>query len=121
MNNWQLDLLERLQGFKPGEMAVITSSRQTGKSMLQRLWNETYFQEVPCVELGEGRVFDQPYYTAEPKGIVWADMETWCRHTFGPTPETGVWEPLARWYMNGERFWFRDEKDRMLFVLRWSR
>lgn len=121
INQWQLDLIERLQGYKFGEMAVFTASRQVGKSHFMKLWNEVYFHEVPCIELSEGKVFGQPYYTAEPKGISWDAMEDWCKETFGPTPKTGVWEPLGRWYMNAERFWFRDEKDRMLFVLRWSR
>lgn len=121
INQWQLDLIERLQGYKPGEMAVMMPVQRTRKSQLMKMWNEIYYQEVPCVELSEGRVFDYPYYTAEPKGIPWNDMEVWCKETFGPTPDVGMWEPSARWYMNGGRFWFREEKDRMLFVLRWSR
>lgn len=124
MSPWQLDLIEELQGYKPGEMAVIAASRQTGKSqMLQymNMFQQLFDPEDPGLELGEGTVFDQPYYTVRPKGIPWYEMEPWCRETFGPTPETGVWEPNARWYMNAERIWFRDEKDRTLFVLRWSR
>jgi hypothetical protein len=25
----------------------------------------------------------------------------------------------ARWYMNDRRFWFRNEADRIMFVLKW--
>lgn len=121
MHKWQKDLIN---GFKPGEMVVMSAGRQTGKSQMaeyMKMFYQMYYQEVPSLELSDGKVFDQPYYTVQPKGIPWYEMEPWCRETFGPTPEFGAWEPNARWYMNAERFWFRDEKDRMLFVLRWSR
>lgn len=121
MNTWQLDLIEKLQGYKPKEMIVFASSRQVGKSHFMKMWSENYYSEFPSLELSEGTVLGHPYYIVRPKGIPWYEMEPWCRETFGPTPEFGVWELDARWYMNAERFWFRDEKDRMLFVLRWSR
>lgn len=124
MHKWQNDIINKLTGWAPGEMVVWSAGRQTGKSQMaeyMKMFYQMYYQEVPSLELDEGKVFGQPYYTVKPKGIPWYEMEPWCRETFGPTPEFGVWEPNARWYMNAEQFWFRDEKDRMLFVLRWSR
>lgn len=126
MYSWQKNLCNEVMsgGIAKGELMVITASRGAGKSQLSqymKMFTQIYYKEVPCVELGNGTVFGQTYYTVEPKGIVWKDMEEWCKETFGSTPTVGIWEDNARWYMNDSRFWFRDEKDRTLFVLRWSR
>jgi hypothetical protein len=58
-------------------------------------------------------------------GVSWRDMSDWCSETFGPVSD--VWqadkwftEPGARWYQNNAKFWFRDEADRIWFLLRWS-
>jgi hypothetical protein len=42
----------------------------------------------------------------------------WCNQNFGPntvTPDT--W---SRWYSNGWVIRFRDEKDYLIFLLKWS-
>lgn len=103
---------------------VMNTSRQAGKSQMalyMRLWNDVFNHRPPSLEIAEGKVFGETYYTVRPRGIPWYELEPWCRETFGPTPEAGVWKPSARWYMNAEQFWFRDEKDRTLFILKWSR
>ena len=43
----------------------------------------------------------------------------WCVKQFGPEPKnTDAW---TRWYFNVDRtFRFRDEKDYVMFILRWS-
>jgi hypothetical protein len=43
----------------------------------------------------------------------------WCVKQFGPEPTiTDAW---TRWYFNVDRtFRFRDEKDYVMFILRWS-
>ena len=122
--DWQKDIIDKVAGGKPGELKVMTASRNIGKSQMalyMKLWNDLFDPEEPGLESGEGKVFGRLYYTVRPKGIPWYEMEPWCKETFGPTPEFGVWAPDARWYMNAEQFWFRDEKDRTLFVLKWSR
>lgn len=48
----------------------------------------------------------------------WAAMEPWLIETFGPG---GWWEPKSRWVGSSQRYWFRKEADRMLFILKWSR
>jgi hypothetical protein len=79
----------------------------------------------PFIHLSTGKVYGARYYTAEPVGGNWWEMETWCFDTFG-NPGASIWnangvpEPLQRWYMNNSKFWFRDEADRTWFVLRWS-
>ena len=38
--------------------------------------------------------------------------QTWCREMFGKS--------AARWFEKKDRFYFRNEKDLTLFLLRWS-
>ena len=84
--------------------------------------------ELECLE---GRVFGARYDTVHPipswdvngdwGGIdTWNKMVEWCVETYGPTPKDGVWTPSARWYVNNAKFWFRNEEDRTLFLLKWK-
>ena len=78
----------------------------------------------------EGRIYGARYYTCRPNfewwnpggltGTTWDDMDKWCTETFGEIPDDCVWIPGLRWYANNGKFWFRNEADRTLFVLRWS-
>ena len=73
------------------------------------------------LELDEGRVYGARYLTVHPNnGSKWNDMMEWMVETFGPTAHDGVWTPNMRWYANNAKFWFRNQKDRDWFVLRWS-
>ena len=83
------------------------------------------------LELNEGRVFGARYWIVKPvpswdPAGDWGGIETWDRmvewmvETFGPTPKDGVWTPSCRWYVNNAKFWFRNEQDMMLFLLRWQ-
>ncbi len=47
------------------------------------------------------------------------DIENWCINNFGPHPmNPDAW---CRWYRYSTRkFYFRDEKDYLLFLLKWS-
>ena len=81
----------------------------------------------PELILERGIAFEQDYYMIYVNGRsvygdynIWNDMIEWATDTFGPTPKDGVWSPGARWYVNNARFWFREERDREWFVLRWS-
>jgi hypothetical protein len=69
-----------------------------------------------------GTVYDIPYHTVQPYfgGASWMDMEVWCTRTFGKTSLDGVWTPGRRWYMNNSKFWFRDQRDLTMFILRWA-
>lgn len=82
-------------------------------------------------ELLEGRIHGARYYTVRPQfnwsltgdwgGIdSWRDMMEWCVATFGPSAEDGVWSPGARWYANNAKFWFRNQEDQTVFLLRWQ-
>jgi hypothetical protein len=75
------------------------------------------------LEYGEGRgPTGARYLTVAPMNAEgqWSDMIEWMVTTFGPTDKEGVWTPGQRWYVNNAKFWFRDQKDRDWFVLRWS-
>jgi hypothetical protein len=71
--------------------------------------------------LSEGRVYGARYLTVNPgNSWHWNEMMAWMIQTFGPTAHDGVWTPSMRWYANNSKFWFRNEKDLTMFILRWS-
>ena len=80
------------------------------------------------LELSEGRVYGARYWTVHPvlpemyhqTQETWASLMSWMVETFGPAPKDGVFEPGGRWYANNAKFWFRNEEDLLLFVLRWK-
>mgnify|MGYP006278118791 FL=1 len=99
-------------------------SYYTDSIALQRLMDDLRNIPVRALKVEVGLVYGTTYYTVEPDGGNWFQMETWCLEAFG---EPGsVWyenkapEPQSRWYTNNRRFWFRDVKDRDWFVLRWN-
>lgn len=117
-------------GLRPGEMTIMMSGRGVGKSTFssaafKRLWDDIY-KERPVTDLvlGQQPVHGARYYTVEPQGGVWADMEAWCRATFGEPGDMWesndwCWPESARWLQNNRKFWFRNERDRDWFILRW--
>lgn len=111
-----------------GRGALQITGRQTGKSTfsaeaLKRLMQDIYSRPVEDLMLSEGTVYGSRYYCVEPVGGNWWEMEKWCKATMGR--ESSIWEdrevpePNFRWYMNNRKFWFRDEKDRDMFILKW--
>jgi len=135
MYPFQKDLLDKIAsgGIKPGELSVITAGRRAGKSMMtqqaiERLFRELNSQPVSDLILSEGRVYGARYYCVEPVGGNWRKMEDWCISTYGASTGS-IWAqevdkstPLIneRWYANNRKFWFRNEKDRTLFIMKWS-
>ena len=90
----------------------------------QRLWNDLHARPVEDLKLTEGTVYGCRYYCVEPVGGMWLEMEAWCIKAFDAT-QGSVWgenpppAPAQRWYMNNRKFWFRDDADRLMFVMRW--
>ena len=98
------------------------------------------FGESYELKIGTSTLYnDVVYHTAIPEWTPsrhgwynqeWNDMVDWCVNMFGPSSEDGVehymrgapsvWTPKERWYANNSKFWFRDEADLLMFVLRWS-
>ena len=129
MYEYQKKLWDKIAsgGFKPGELVMMGSGRQTGKSMftaqtIERLMRDLNSQPVSDLVLSEGRVYGSRYYCVEPVGGNWMEMESWCLNTYGNCGS--AWdkttEPNSRWYMNDRKFWFREEKDRNWFIMKWS-
>lgn len=94
------------------------------KSVFDRLMSDIQSNPIEALICNEGKVYGARYYTVEPIGGNWIEMETWALDTFN-NPGS-VWDatevPLVnhRWYMNDRKFWFRNAKDRDWFILRWS-
>lgn len=48
----------------------------------------------------------------------WEDMLSWCHNRFGQRGDP--WNKVPeRWYCNDGNFWFKEESDRTLFLLKW--
>jgi len=115
-----------------GRGVVQLTGRQTGKSMftaqaIQRLMDDIRAQPITDLQLSEGRVYGARYYCVEPIGGDWRAMEDWCIQNCGETTGS-IWavevdktvpRPAERWYSNNRKFWFRNEADRTMFILRW--
>lgn len=129
---WQKKILVDIEsgGLKPGEMNVMMAGRNVGKShfsaqAFKRLWDDIY-KERPIEDLiqSEGKVFGARYYCVEPVGGNWSSMSAWCRESFGSPAEIWeahnfIWPDCGRWYENDRKFWFRNERDRDWFIIRW--
>ena len=126
--DWQTSVLNKLQGIKPSQLILTMAGRGTGKSVMAgaaflRLWDDIHNRPVERLILSEGTVYGSPYYCVEPVGGSWTEMELWCMQAFGETTGSiygeNVPEPAQRWYMNNRKFWFRDQKDQLMFVMKW--
>jgi hypothetical protein len=96
---------------------------QAAKQMAKDIDTEVLMSAMKWykLELSEGTVYGARYLTVHPNnGWHWNEMMEWMVATFGPTAHDGVWTPGMRWYANNAKFWFRNEKDRTMFILRWS-
>ena len=134
MQPWQIDMLDKLcsTGVKPGELMTIASGRNVGKSSLSaqalaRLMYDLNNNPITDLTMSEGTVYGSQYYCVEPVGGNWREMEDWCIQLFGESTGS-IWAEQfvkqniksgERWYGNNRKFWFRDEQDRMMFVLKW--
>lgn len=126
---WQWKVLEKMTKYK-GRGIVQITGRSNGKSTvtaqyLQRLMDDLNSHPIEELVLGEGTVYGARYYTVAPIGGNWLEMETWCLDTYG-RGDYPIWgekqapEPQQRWYANARKFWFRNESDRTMFILKWS-
>ena len=127
---WQKDLMEKMYKYKGRRLLQITG-RNSGKSQMsaaamQRLMEDIWTRPIEDLLLSDGTVYGSRYYTVEPVGGNWRAMELWCFETFGDSGDNSkIWgekkapEPAHRWYMNNRKFWFRNEKDRLMFIMKW--
>jgi hypothetical protein len=132
-------------GFKQGQMTLYSSGRQTGKSMLNAIYDNNLCKEITLsgqeylhlVELKMGfanlatdrikqrkkvkqyKFSRAEWYVAEFDWVRQAEVLAWCRQQFGPHPNNP--DAWSRWYNKySEKIHFRDAKDYEWFVLRWS-
>jgi hypothetical protein len=80
-------------------------------------------QQKFYIEIEYGNVYDVQYHVAKPINAEqqWPHMMSWVIQTFGPIiAKDGMWTPGQRWYANNARFWFQNEADLALFLLRWN-
>ena len=69
--------------------------------------------------LSEGRIHGAKYYTVHAMFGNWKLLEAWARETYGEP--SNIWDiECGRWYMNDSLFWFRNESDLTMFMLRWA-
>lgn len=91
---------------------------------VDRLMNDIMNRPIEDLVLTERPVHGSRYYCVEPVGGNWKEMESWCREVFGEPGDIWesndfCWPEMARWLQNNRKFWFRNEKDRTMFILRW--
>jgi hypothetical protein len=133
MQPWQEKLWADIEtgGLKPGEMMIMAAGRNVGKTMfssqaaIDRLMRDLMNQPIEELKLLEGRVHGARYHCVEPIGGNWREMEEWCFKQFGDVGNNIGWREnenpqCYRWYMNNRTFFFRNEADRTMFILRWS-
>jgi hypothetical protein len=132
---WQEKMMHDLTQGR--ELKLTMAGRHMGKSVLtqqaiDRLMRDLNSRPIEELVLGQSTYMDTQYYTVEPIGGNWLAMETWCVDTFGDRSnvwditssypnEQLTWRERGRWYANDRRFWFLNERDRTMFILRWSR
>ncbi len=126
---WQQTILIDIEsyGLKAGKMPVITAGRNVGKSFMNqqaidRLMRDLNSRPVEQIVVTERRIYGSRFYTAEPIGGNWPEMEAWAHKTYGPPSDVWVSAenlPNCRWFANDRKFWFRNEADCTMFVLKW--
>ena len=130
MYPFQKNLLDKIVSgsVKPGQLSIITSGRQVGKSYwtnqaIDRLTRDINSRPIEELVLGDRRIHGSRFYTVEPVGGNWLEMQQWAQSTYGE-PSTLWVSPddlvQCRWFANDRKFWFRKERDRTLFILKWS-
>lgn len=96
--------------------------------------NMLYLYNAPVSSIGQTEVtvsvlvkpmkkskynFSRNWYVAEFDYKRYAEVIAWSTAQFGPRPRAS--DAWTRWFSNyGDRIFFRDEQDYMLFILRWS-
>ncbi len=130
---WQQNIFDKIVsgGVKPGEMMIMSAGRRVGKSALtaqaiERLMRDINSRPVEELVLSESKLHGACYYCVEPVGGNWLDMQAWVTEVFGEPGDVWpmhdfTWPEVPRWVQNHRKFWFRNERDRTVFILKWSR
>ena len=121
-------LAKVLEGWKPGEMYVIAGGRQTGKSyyyqtqMMNSITNmaQEYLAKFGNPNEPKYKFSRANWYQAEFNPKDYFEVDAWCEQHFGKHPTNP--DAWSRWKHKSyeDVIMFRDEKDYVLFMLRWS-
>lgn len=133
---YQEQLVRLLEGgFKAGQMSVISAGRQTGKShyysymkgLKNRIYGTNLCKEImlPMAPESKYKFSRAKWYTAKLNGdAIWRlsdrynQIIAWCTEQYGPHPtKHDAW---SRWYVGLGYINFRDERDFVLYQLRWA-
>ncbi len=124
--NRQLDIIEKLakdiEGKMPGELYIISTPRQSGKSYFyKQIRNAMYNGTNVTLGMSEPKYkFSRAnWYQAEFNDKDYFEVDAWCEQHFGKHPTNP--DAWSRWWHKFHNsILFRDEKDYILFTLRWS-
>ncbi len=124
--NHQLNTIQQLavdiEGWKPGELYVVASASRIGKSYYyKQIRNAMYNGTNVTLGMPEPKYkFSRAnWYQAEFDDRHYFEVEDWCHKHFGPHPKNP--DAWSRWWHKFHNsILFRDEKDYILFTLRWS-
>jgi hypothetical protein len=134
---WTPSVLKNIaDGIHTGEIYLYSAGRQTGKSVWNNLCAEiidtendwdSIIREYSLQWLPDSKPKSKsPYkfsrakwWDAEFSDTDYLEVRKWCIEQFGPEPwPQDAW---SRWYHKyHNRIFFRDHKDYVLFLLRWS-
>jgi len=128
IETWTPNVLSNTTGgISPGQMFVFTAGRQTGKSwftqqMLDKMYSTNLCKEIvlPMFPTKPKYKFSRKkWYEGKFNWKQYDEVRDWCEQNFGKhDKKPDAW---SRWnHMYEDMILFRDEKDYMLFVLRWS-
>jgi len=83
---------------------------------------DQWINEINMKRLETGYADNQPKwpYWVRPYNYdigEWQDMNQWMFNTMG---DNNWLTEHARWVGSNQKYWFRDERDRTMFILRWS-
>lgn len=111
-------------GFSAGELAIYTGGRQTGKSYYyQKILKKRDLDNLTKMFLiqpqSKYKFSRANWYVANFNHKHYFEVEEWCEKHFGRHPSRP--DAWSRWVHKYEdQIHFRDEKDYVLFTLRWS-
>lgn len=96
------------------DQQVLEAIEQVKRSMhtyLESVYDDTrVYKYGVAVRIG----FAEPH---SPTKII-NDMRDWCNNTFGPKPYGEYYGD--RWMVSNNTFWFKNERDRTLFLLQFG-
>ena len=135
LQSYQEQILRLLEGgFRFGQLPAISVGRQTGKShyysymkgLQNRIYDTNLCKEIvmPTKPEPKYKFSRAKWYTVDVGVGLWRlgreynEVIEWCTEQFGAHPvKHDAW---SRWYVGVGQIYFRDEKDYVLYQLKWA-